>query len=75
MVSIHRVTEHVKKLGNKIETKFSARKIWALQNCHNRLRGNFGAQNLLAENFVQFCSPIFSHVRCPVYAYHGLLPP
>ena len=29
------------------------------QNCHIRLRGNFGAQILLAENFVQFCSPIF----------------
>ena len=55
MVSIHGVTKHVKNWG----TKPSAREIWARQNCHIRLRGNFGAQILLAENFVQFCSPIF----------------
>ena len=36
MVSIHGVTEHVK--------------IWARQNCHIHLRGNIGAQILLAEN-------------------------
>ena len=54
MVSIHGVTEHVTELG--WGTKFSAKKIWARQNCHIRLRGNFGAQVLLAENFVsQFC--------------------
>ena len=47
-----RATEHVKKLGNKIKQNFPLVK--------------FGPQNCPASgygNFVQFCSPIFSHVR------------
>ena len=42
-----RATEHLKKLGNKIEQNFPL--------------------VFLAENFVQFCSPIFSHVRWQCY--------
>ena len=53
MVSIH-VQPHLveKNRGTGWGTKFSARKIWARQNCHIRLRGlNFGSQILLSKNF------------------------
>ena len=41
------------------------------QICHIRLRGDFGAQILLAENFV----PKFYHMfGDSVHAYNGLLP-
>ena len=36
-----------------------------IQNYHFRLRGNFTSE--------MFCTPIFSHVRWPVYAYHAWL--
>ena len=39
-------------------TKFSARKIWTRQNCHIRLRVNFGAQILQADYLV----PQFFHM-------------
>ena len=58
-----RATEHVKKFGEQNWTKFSASKIWTPKLPRKRLWQFCRAQIFLAENFVQFCSPIFSHVR------------
>ena len=52
MVSIHGVTEHVKKLGNKIEQNFPLGKFGPYKIAISACRDNFGAQILLAENFV-----------------------
>ena len=54
-----RATEHVKKLGNKIEQNFPLVKFGPPKLPRKRLWQFCRAQIFLAENFVQFCSPIF----------------